>query len=113
MKHVDADKLCEALKSMASVQPPLKQSTLLGVVSTIENYPAADVVPRSEVDDWIVTAKENLVRIEELEDALKTVKAEAVREIFADIEKIDEDTVTYQEFYNKITQYMEEKHEKV
>lgn len=43
-RYIDADKLCEALKSMASVQPSLKQSTILGVVSSIENTPTADVV---------------------------------------------------------------------
>jgi hypothetical protein len=35
---------------MASVQLPDKQSTILGVVSSIENFPTADVAPRAE---WI------------------------------------------------------------
>jgi hypothetical protein len=35
---------------MARYQMRDKQSTILGVVSTIENYPTADVVPRAEVD---------------------------------------------------------------
>ena len=51
-RYIDADKLCEALKSMASVQYPDKQSTILGVVSSIENFPSADVAPKSEVDNW-------------------------------------------------------------
>lgn len=48
-RYIDADKLCNGLKGMAIVQPPDKQSTILGVVSTIENMPTADVVPKSEV----------------------------------------------------------------
>jgi hypothetical protein len=35
---------------MASVQYPDKQNTILGVVSSIENFPTADVVPKSEVE---------------------------------------------------------------
>ena len=48
-RYINADKLCEALKSMANVQYPDKQSTILGVVSSIENFPTADVVPKSEI----------------------------------------------------------------
>ena len=43
-KYIDADKLCKGLKDMAKYQEPYKQSTILGVVSTIENTPTADVV---------------------------------------------------------------------
>lgn len=43
-RYIDADKLCEGLKDMAKYQEPYKQSTILGVVSTIENTPTADVV---------------------------------------------------------------------
>ncbi len=53
-RYIDADKLCEGLKSMASVQPPFKQSTILGVVSTIENTPTAEVAPKSEVAEKII-----------------------------------------------------------
>jgi hypothetical protein len=49
-RYIDADKLCEGLKNMAIVQEPYKQSTILGVVSSIENFPTADVAPRPE---WI------------------------------------------------------------
>ena len=42
-RYIDADKLCENLKTMAKYQEPYKQSTILGVVSTIENTPTADV----------------------------------------------------------------------
>ena len=48
-RYIDADRLCENLKSMASVQPSLKQSTILGVVYLIENTHTADVAPNSEV----------------------------------------------------------------
>jgi hypothetical protein len=57
-RYIDADKLCEALKSMASVQYPDKQNTILGVVSSIENFPTADVVPKSEVERLTVELDE-------------------------------------------------------
>ena len=44
MRYIDAEELCKGLKEMASVQYPDKQNTILGVVSTIENTPTADVV---------------------------------------------------------------------
>ena len=43
-RYIDADKLCKGLKDMAKYQEPYKQSTILGVVSTIENTPIANVV---------------------------------------------------------------------
>lgn len=43
-RYIDADKLCKNLTEMAKYQEPYKQSTILGVVSTIENTRAADVV---------------------------------------------------------------------
>ena len=43
-RYIDADKLCKGLKDMAKYQEPYKQSTILGVVSTIENASTADVV---------------------------------------------------------------------
>ena len=43
-RYIDADKLCKGLEEMARLQPPFKQSTILGVVSTIKNTPTADVV---------------------------------------------------------------------
>lgn len=42
-RYIDAERLCRGLKDMASVQYPDKQKTILGVVSTIENAPTADV----------------------------------------------------------------------
>lgn len=36
-RYIDADKLCKDLTDMARYQEPYKQSTILGVVSTIEN----------------------------------------------------------------------------
>ena len=44
VRYIDADKLCKNLKDMAKYQEPYKQATILGVVSTIENTPTADVV---------------------------------------------------------------------
>ena len=43
-RYIDADKLCKNLTEMARYQEPYKQSTILGVVSTIENTPTANVV---------------------------------------------------------------------
>lgn len=43
-RYIDAERLCRGLKDMASVQYPDKQKAILGVVSTIENTPTADVV---------------------------------------------------------------------
>lgn len=62
MIYKDTERICAGLKEMASVQPPFKQSTILGVVSTIENYPAADVVPKEQMQQLftdIDTALEN------------------------------------------------------
>ena len=62
MIYKDTERICTGLKEMAEVQPPFKQSTILGVVSTIENYPAADVVPREQIQQLftdIDTALEN------------------------------------------------------
>ena len=43
-RYIDGERLCRGLKDMASVQYPDKQKAILGVVSTIENIPTADVV---------------------------------------------------------------------
>ena len=48
-RYIDAEKLCKSLHDMAFYQNPYKQSTILGVVSSIENFPTADVAPKSEV----------------------------------------------------------------
>ena len=48
-RYIDAEKLCKALRDMAFYQNPYKQSTILGVVESIENFPTADVAPRAEV----------------------------------------------------------------
>lgn len=84
MRYIDADKLCKGLKEMANVLAPFKQSTILGVVSTIENYPTADVVPKSEVDktiaEWAYLHADVLNKLE-------NAKAEVAREIFEEIEK--------------------------
>ena len=113
-RYIDADKLCEALKSMASVQPPLKQSTILGVVSTVENYPTADVVPKSEVEELqseieelqakvaklrkeniellvsketdIYISMEKLVKVRTEHPIFKAIEEKVAREIFEEIE---------------------------
>ena len=82
-RYIDADKLCEALKSMASVQYPDKQSTILGVVSSIEIFPTADVVPKSEAEklevyiDDLNDSKEHLaVMLSEAENQVEILQAE-------------------------------------
>lgn len=127
-RYIDADKLCEALKSMASVQYPDKQNTILGVVSSIENFPTADVVPKSE---WnrIYTELEGLksstlsrLRLD-LQMANTKVaeadmaKAEVTREIFEEIETkapfFCENQVAYDHFNEELAElkkkYAEEK----
>jgi len=85
---IDADKLCEALKSMASTQYPDKQNTILGVVSSIENFPTADVVPESEAEEY----KHNWQKIQDsyTADCLEHYnrgRVDVAREIFEEIEK--------------------------
>lgn len=65
-KYINATKICAGLKEMASVQPPLKQSTILGVVSTIENYPEADVISKKELQRLF----------KEIEEAVEDAEAE-------------------------------------
>lgn len=43
-RYIDAERLCRGLRDMASVQYPDRQHAILGVISTIENFPTADVV---------------------------------------------------------------------
>lgn len=65
-KYVNATSICAGLKEMASVQPPFKQSTILGVVSAIENYPAVDVIPRNQIQQLF----------KEIEEAVEDAEAE-------------------------------------
>lgn len=75
-RYIDADRLCEALKSMASVQYPDKQNTILGVVSSIENFPTADVVPRSEVDELKAIIADHKTSEERWEELYSDAKSE-------------------------------------
>lgn len=56
-RYIDADKLCEGLREMSSVQYPNKQNTILGVVSTIENTPTTDVVEVKKISEQIIRKK--------------------------------------------------------
>jgi hypothetical protein len=84
-RYIDADKLCEALKSMASVQPTFKQSTIFGVVSSIENFPTADVVPKSEVEELKAIIADHKASEERWEELYSNTKTEVAREIFNDL----------------------------
>jgi hypothetical protein len=79
-RYIDAEKLCEALKSMASTQYPDKQNTILGVVSSIENFPTADVTPRAEAEKWFRECEELQGRMIELE-------REVAREVMKEVRK--------------------------
>ena len=58
-KYIDADKLCEGLRGMASVLAPFKRNTIFGVIETIKIMHAADVEEVKhgqwiEVDDGVL-----------------------------------------------------------
>ena len=101
-RYIDANKLCEGLKDMARYQMRDKQSTILGVVSTIENYPTADVVPRAEVEELIreneslaktVNEASELIRklrskVAPTVSKMEQVRNEIIRDIFDEIEDV-------------------------
>ena len=98
-RYIDAEKLCKSLRDMAFYQNPYKQSTILGVVSSIENFSTADVVPKSEVENLLKENERWMLEyegfraaskqiIEELKAALAEAKVEVAREIFEEIESI-------------------------
>lgn len=113
-RYIDTDKLCEALKSMASVQYPDKQSTILGVVSSIENFPTVDVVPKSEegaecptchgtgrigTTDWLTKNISKKQLAEKKEQAIaeheQHIKTEYAKVIFEEIKKYLVEGTTY------------------
>lgn len=47
--YIEKESLVKDLTELARYQEPYKQSTILGVVSTIENRKAADVASESEM----------------------------------------------------------------
>jgi hypothetical protein len=91
-RYIDAEEVCEALKSMASVQLPDKQSTILGVVSSIENFPTADVAPRAEIAREIFEEIRDLIRFTmepystTLYAKIEFEKLEALRKKYRDTE---------------------------
>jgi hypothetical protein len=62
-RYIDAEKLCKALGDMAFYQNPYKQSTILGVVESIEQFPTADVAPRAEVLEAVDKFKNDLMDV--------------------------------------------------
>lgn len=66
-------------------------------INIIDNVPTADVVPKSEYEMLKKSFDTYYVS-----DHLEQVKAKVASEIFAEIEKIDEDTASFQEFYSRI-----------
>ena len=86
-RYIDADKLNKDLTDMARYQPIHKQSTILGVVSTIKNFPTTDVVPRVYVE----RLEQDVTRLAQEKDDLIKNYAECMkdyaREIFEEIER--------------------------
>ena len=76
---IDADILCESLNSMASVLPPFKPITILEVISTIENTPAADFVPKSEVEKFAEEIKLEFYR--EFDEIIPSIMADKIDEL--------------------------------
>ena len=76
---IDADILCESLNSMASVLPPFKPITILEVISTIENTPTADVVPKSEVEKFAEEIKLEFYR--EFDEIIPSIMADKIDEL--------------------------------
>ena len=105
-RYIDADKLCEALKSMASVQYHDKQNTILGVVSSIENFPTAEVAPKSEVErlEHILDCYAlQYGTVTDQQKVIEKAKSEVAREIF---EKIEESIATHA-YTSKSEDYMD------
>jgi Asp-tRNA(Asn)/Glu-tRNA(Gln) amidotransferase C subunit len=79
-RYIEAEKLCKALRDMAFYQNPYKQSTILGVVESIEQFPTADVAPRADYEA-VIAGQETLQKY------LAKIKAEVAREIFEEIKE--------------------------
>ena len=75
-RYIDADALIELLDERGYFKHAIYRSV-------IEDFPTADVVPKSEVDKWIREC-------EELQGRLIELEKEVAREIFEEIEKISE-----------------------
>lgn len=77
-RYIDLDKLLEGLEDELKDKNPNDIAYLIFklFIDRLNHEPTADVVPKSEVDDWIITAKENLIRIEELEAELSKANAD-------------------------------------
>ena len=81
---------------------------------TCEHYTTADIVPKSEVEEWVSKCRDwhevaelKSKRIVELEAELSKAKAEVAREIFEEIEKFgkkpcQEAMTTYVIFQSKL-----------
>lgn len=68
----------------------------------IDEIPTADVVPSAEVEKLREELGEYKKHVDNDIIYVHRVRAEVAREISEEIEKIDEDTVSFQEFYGKI-----------
>ena len=118
-RYIDAEKLCKDLMDMARYQPIDKQSTIVGIVSTIKHFSTADVVPRVEVEKLheVIFKKEDLMQkiaeernkyadeLEVVKDTIEHLKAEVAREIFKDLDEIAEtDGCVYYLYSTELTE---------
>ena len=118
-RYIEAEKLCKDLMDMARYQPIDKQSTIVGIVSTIKHFSTADVVPRVEVEKLheVIFKKEDLMQkiaeernkyadeLEVVKDTNEHLKAEVAREIFKDLDEIAEtDGCVYYLYSTELTE---------
>ena len=91
-RYIDADKLKERLLAISVVSDDLYgmgiNRGLDRAETAIDMMPTADVVPKSEVADWIITANKKNEKIIELELELGSVKSEVAMEIIGEIKNL-------------------------
>lgn len=106
MRHIDADKVMEEVNRMGGHN--LCDWSTLGVKALINRQPTADVVPRAEVENLQAQIAQYQLDLHYSVCREDEAAARTAREIFEEIEKIDEDTVSFQEFYSQIMKFKKE-----
>ena len=120
-RYIDLDEAIKHLRGACIEKYPLSYSNgISAAVNEISKMPAAEVVPKSEVEmlQGALKAEErhNELTMEMAQKALKNAKAEVAREIFAEIESMlirytfDDDYISlgiideFSDFKNKYTE---------
>jgi hypothetical protein len=107
-EYIDREALLELINEDCKYKNPTNEYTrgcnevCDWAIKTIKNIPTADVVPKSEYDLLKKSFKELTQEAKGYLNRIYGIRADVASEIFAEIEKIDEDTVSFQEFYSKI-----------